>query len=357
MQNLASLMQYAPTVGGQFAGINQAQGEQMEQLRQQELAELIQSRMAEGQRKAAAHPLELESKRLANETSMAQLPGFQADSMKKQTDARIKAGTADSEIESTNTENKMKAYKAVGTQLGSISSELDGLPDIEKPRAFSEALGRIGLPSNVQESLMKRYGRLAPSEMVGRMQADAQRMLKENEAYVRTIEQERMQQEGANKRQGMQIQGQKDIEQLRIDAGKYNRNKTATDVQQALMKVRNAAQAAEILEQAYYAAEAANDMQMADQYKKRAMAARQRAAEDAGNRGLARPDVDPNQFGIGTNPRPAAVAPIAGAEQPAPQPGATPKQHSLADVSKMYPGIPPEKLREAYKKKFGVDLQ
>jgi hypothetical protein len=31
--------------------------------------------------------------------------------------------------------------------------------------------------------------------------------------------------------------------------------------------------------------------------------------------------------------------------------------HSLATVQQQYPGVPPEKLRELYKKKFGVDLQ
>jgi hypothetical protein len=41
--------------------------------------------------------------------------------------------------------------------------------------------------------------------------------------------------------------------------------------------------------------------------------------------------------------------------QPA-QPIAKPPS-TLADVSKMYPGIPAEKLKEAYKKKFGVDLK
>ena len=34
-----------------------------------------------------------------------------------------------------------------------------------------------------------------------------------------------------------------------------------------------------------------------------------------------------------------------------------PPKASLAEVQKMYPGVPAEKLREAYKKKFGVDLQ
>lgn len=33
------------------------------------------------------------------------------------------------------------------------------------------------------------------------------------------------------------------------------------------------------------------------------------------------------------------------------------KKHSLADVQKMYPGVPADKLKQAYKEKFGVDLQ
>lgn len=37
--------------------------------------------------------------------------------------------------------------------------------------------------------------------------------------------------------------------------------------------------------------------------------------------------------------------------------GNTPPKHSLADVQKMYPGVPPEQLRKAYKEKFGVDLK
>lgn len=39
------------------------------------------------------------------------------------------------------------------------------------------------------------------------------------------------------------------------------------------------------------------------------------------------------------------------------QPAAKPQAANLADVQKMYPGVPADKLKEAYKKKFGVDLQ
>jgi len=38
-------------------------------------------------------------------------------------------------------------------------------------------------------------------------------------------------------------------------------------------------------------------------------------------------------------------------------PAAKPAQHSLSSVMQMYPGVPAEKVREAYKRKFGVDLK
>ena len=44
------------------------------------------------------------------------------------------------------------------------------------------------------------------------------------------------------------------------------------------------------------------------------------------------------------------VPPAAGAKP-------TSQKHSLSEVQKMYPGVPPEKIREAYKQKFGVDLE
>ena len=62
---------------------------------------------------------------------------------------------------------------------------------------------------------------------------------------------------------------------------------------------------------------------------------------------------DLGKFGIETNPVPPT--PSLPGNQPKPQ---TPqKPSSLADVQKMYPGVPADKLKEAYKRKFGVDLQ
>lgn len=61
-------------------------------------------------------------------------------------------------------------------------------------------------------------------------------------------------------------------------------------------------------------------------------------------------------LGIETNPMPPTPS-LPGAQPQTAPPQQTPKPASLADVQKMYPGVPADKLREAYKRKFGVDLQ
>jgi hypothetical protein len=110
---------------------------------------------------------------------------------------------------------------------------------------------------------------------------------------------------------------QKAIEQMRIDAGKYNKNKVANDVNAALLKPISSAQKAEILESAYFAADAAGDMKMAAQYKQRAKEARVRAAEDAQNRAIGAPGTmgyatQGGDIDLQNKPAPAANAPIGG---------------------------------------------
>ena len=357
MADLSSLMQIAPTTAAGFMGINQRNDEIMDALRQQELSQLMTNRAGEESRKTAMHPFELEKARLGNETTSAQLPGVIADSDSKRLKAKREGATYQSDVDATLSENAMKTYKAIGSHLGSMSNELEKVPDINKPAVFAEALKKMGLPESAQRQFMDRYGRYSPSELVRVMRADSERILRENEAYVRTMDQQRLQEAGANSRNAATNSNQVKIEQMRIDAGKYDRNRTATTLSNALLKVRNAAQAAELYSIAADEARQAGDTEAEKLYMQRAQDARQRAAEDAANRGLARPDVDPNQFGIGTTPRPAANAPIAGAPGAQAQPPNPNQPKTLADLQKLYPGVPPEKLKEAFKKKFGVDLK
>lgn len=123
--------------------------------------------------------------------------------------------------------------------------------------------------------------------------------------------------EAIQEREKIRLQGQNAMA-LQADAIRAGRFSHAPqrDTNSLTVKLRgskSAAQTAEILDQAYAEAFAAGDMEGAKEIASRAIAARQRAAEDARNRGLATPGMDiGTQAGVAMNPPPQARAPVAG---------------------------------------------
>ena len=78
------------------------------------------------------------------------------------------------------------------------------------------------------------------------------------------------------------------------------------------------------------------------------------AQRDAELSAAGSPTVRTNEKGV------AEIVPRGTEVRIPPAGGAKPQEEQkpkLADVKKMYPGVPDDKLRDAYKKKFGVDLQ
>lgn len=97
-------------------------------------------------------------------------------------------------------------------------------------------------------------------------------------------------------------------------------------------------------------AEAAGDLTTAEQMWARAQAATSVAA-------ARRPDTQAGAMRLGTGglePTPPRTTPQLPSTSSAPK---KTQQHSLAQVMQMYPGVPAAKVKEAYKRKFGVDLQ
>lgn len=112
---------------------------------------------------------------------------------------------------------------------------------------------------------------------------------------------------------GMNIGAQRELEQMRIDAGKYNKAGTAKTVEELLLKAPNAKAKAEVLESAQANAIRNGDMESAISYQTRAEAARARAAEDASNTGLASKQTGIDiaaKANLPTNPAPSANAPV-----------------------------------------------
>jgi len=101
---------------------------------------------------------------------------------------------------------------------------------------------------------------------------------------------------------------------------------------------------------AYYTIQAENSDDPAERQKFLDMAQRFEKANLAQKNAAATGKVDVGAAtGMPTQQAPLSLVP-SGAAQVAPK-------HSFADVQKMYPGVPPEKIKQAYKQKYGVDLQ
>lgn len=100
-------------------------------------------------------------------------------------------------------------------------------------------------------------------------------------------------------------------------------------------------------------AEAAGDTTTAQQMWARAQAATELYSSRRPDTNAGKPIIGPSGQITTAPPRGAPQLPNTSGAPVAQKPA----QPSLADVQKMYPGVPADKLREAYKKKFGVDLR
>ena len=151
---------------------------------------------------------------------------------------------------------------------------------------------------------------------------------------------------------GMQTKAQKDINQSNIEAGKFNKKGAAAQgvagIQQAVTSGKMTAEKAAVALFGAAMFEPDPELkkqyeQMAGQYEQFAMQQRNAQAQGKLNTGA--------QTGLPTRNLPPALG-MPGASTPK-----APVAHSLADVAKMYPGVPADKIKQAYKQKFGVDLQ
>lgn len=174
--------------------------------------------------------------------------------------------------------------------------------------------------------------------------------------WTKTFRQEKMKEEGLDRRNQATIQGhitttamnnksQKELEQMRIDAGKYSKSGVRVTVETQLIKAKTAREKAEILEAAYFAAQAGGDEEGAQGYLSRLQQARQRAAEDANNTALGKPGaVDPAALAnLPAAPRAEAGAGIPGSNTQPPGTGAVRVRHPDGRVGT----IPANRLKEA----------
>lgn len=292
-------------------------------------------------------PHELRAKELGNQTREAQLPSILESTRAQRLDNDFSEQTLGPRVQQTLAQYKGKMTKEqfddlvntgnIFTQAGQMLEDIPGLASHSRAREI------------LKEKYLPEFDQVPPQALGRVIRYMGQNMSQLQPDFVKKSALE-----------GMKIEGRKSLEEEKTARAKELAAYKAT-LQEKLAQVKASAQkdpttARGIANKLFLAAQQESDpdrkamlMEQAQGFNEIAFAEIERRAAATN---AAKPDL--GKLGIETNPLPA-TPPLPGAQPP--QSPAANKPSTLADVQKMYPGVPADKLKEAYKRKFGVDLQ
>jgi hypothetical protein len=332
MADLSSLMKIAPITGAGMVGAEHAQGMQTEALRQRQLEQMIAELMQKNQESQQMAPERLRHQQLQNQGLQLGLPGIEADSSKKASDAALKAGTLQTDISSGNAKNVAETGKAQAEQMASMSKvlgqlgiELEQTPDVPGARSsvLMKRLEAIGVnPQDPKhQPMIQGLSKLPSAQLPGILKKQAEDVMKMSREFLQaqyTADQSRASHKEVT---GMNNKTQLDLEDKRIGAGKYNKGKVAATLEQSIDAAKSARERHQKLIDAATIAKQHGDAEAYANYMARAEAIRPQAVEElkaAPNGGVNAAELAK----LPTNPGPQ-IAPPGAAASPAPAgPGA-----------------------------------
>lgn len=344
-ENTANTWQNMPMMAGFYTGLQNQTA--------QDNIQMLQRAFANEQAfKDQTRPIELQNLQGANELQKAQAAQALANARKIGIGADREQGTLLSDIVAGNSKNQADVVANQGKQLSEKAKMYQSMatlaadpniPGFQKVKMIMDNLGVEDPTGQIAQGMLANIDKLPQvlaAQAEHQFQSDSATKLRG------------MQEEGDTKRTGMNNRTAIEVARINADAR----------LQQQAMKTKNAAgsilDAVKAGKLNYEKAAAsfhtlammADDPNERAQYEKLAgdFEKANLSAKAAGVTG--KPDVG-ELAGIPTQAPVQVFGNGAAPAQPKPQ------EHSLADVQKMYPGVPPEKLKQAYKEKFGVDLQ
>jgi hypothetical protein len=348
-------MQVAPTTGAFFTGQQVAQDRQNQDLQNADLAAITARRNLDYGQQQQMNPLLIEQQRL-NNTGKG-LSNTTTDLTNQKTQ-----GTLQSDIGAINAKNNAQitdSHIAEANKLGEfMATAAMRYGNISNPTARTYAMAQYAKQAgfDLNDPSVQQLLQMDPDQLIKTSQAIAQHTAQNTPAYIQATDVARISGDKARDVANISRSTQLDLEDKRINAGKYNSKKLSLDVNQALLRARSAAQAAEVYNIAAQAAIDAGDTQEANKYTALAQQARQRAAEDANNRAMGQPGVDvPTMGDMPPKPRATSAAPIgpAGGGTPPPQnPVRADGRVQVIDSQGRVGTIPAEQLEEALKQGY-----
>lgn len=342
-ENTASTWQNMPGMAAFYTGLQNQSA--------QDNIRMLQEAFAREQAfKEQQRPLELQKMRGDEAFKAAQAAYQNALARNTGLDSDLKAGVLPSAISAGISKNqtgvvedRAKAGAAESEIHGQLAAWLRGTgsqyPPTERVRIVMDRLGVKDPDGSVAAGLLQNINRLPQV-----LEDQHKHVIQNSSGYIT----QQLKEKGDTERTGMTTQAMRDVARINQE-GANNRqamksNEKAVDIETAVksgkLNYEKAAVAYSTL------ADIETDPEKAAKYREMAGRYEQAALSKAAAGVTGKLDVGA-QTGLPTQ-QPKTVL---GGNAPA-QP-----KHSLADVQKMYPGVPADKLKQAYKEKFGVDLQ
>jgi hypothetical protein len=336
MADLNALMQVAPITAGGFAGIDQAQNERYNDLRAQELGDLMQQRRAQEARIAELQPLVMQQ-------HQATIQGLQNNNKITGVNANIAEATLPDVL-------AQKKAESHGAMIGRTFQTLGEMADtVSDPNEVEKALDDISVPANVKQMIMGHLSNLQGPALQQEMKRLQGNFLKANPHYVQAMDVANVHEKGQTERNAATNAS---AERRAVTLANA-RKKQIDDLSAAMEQAFVTAKGAKNQHSAALAAEewfnGVGDEARSKKYHDLAEQLRNQAETEINN--TAPPPGKPalKSFGIQTNPnRSIAPSPKAGASAPAAAPAASGDTvRVLAPDGKTKGTLPASKLKEA----------
>lgn len=314
MADLNGLIQQLPGIGALWAGQNQALSQQKQGLDNNQLQVQIQELQQKMQQDQAMNPLRQQQLSLQNQGLEAGLPGIQATSSSLQSKAKSDAATWESDAEHKRLKNLFENDKdaaertdRVGKRMIALGPLLENVPSALRAAFVTEQMGK-----DMNPQMTQLLTQVKPDDLPKVLMQAGQKAAELTEPYLQATSVAKTNRDSAEKIAAGNNATSIQVARIQAEAKKTAASGKGKTIEMLIAASKTATEKAEKLEAA---AAATEDEELKQQYLIRAREARQRAAEDAANRGLATPRVDAAATTNGrvqNTPAPSATAPIGG---------------------------------------------